>query len=91
MFLQLENTFTPDYITEKLTMAYKSGAIPVYWGPAETYDRVLGNHTILDPCNYSGPLDLSHYLCGHTMNTSDITRETLFWKEQESAKGSYVQ
>ena len=62
MFLQLENTITPDYITEKLTMAYESGAIPVYWGPAETYNWLPGNHTIIDPQKYRGPLDLARYL-----------------------------
>ena len=43
-------------------MAYESGAIPIYWGPAETYNWLSGNHTIIDPQNYRGPLDLARYL-----------------------------
>lgn len=31
----LENSLYPAYITEKIILVYKGGAIPIYWGPVE--------------------------------------------------------
>ena len=62
MFLQIENTITKDYITEKLYVPYQSGAIPVYWGTPEVYHWVPGNHTFIDITRFKGPLDLALYL-----------------------------
>ena len=43
-------------------MAYSGRAIPVYWGPPDIYDWVPGNHTFIDPRNFSGPKELAEYM-----------------------------
>ena len=88
MFLQIENTITKDYITEKLTVAYGSGAIPVYWGTPEVYNWVPGNHTFIDISKYSNPLDLARYL--RQVDEDDILfnyhTSNFDWKKTEAMK-----
>ena len=62
MLLTFENTINHDYITEKISMGYKVGAIPVYWGPPEIYQWTPGNHTFIDPQRFKGPKELAEYL-----------------------------
>lgn len=62
MVITFENTIEDDYITEKIGQAYKSGAIPVYWGPPQIYSWVPGNHTFIDASTFEGPEDLAKYL-----------------------------
>jgi hypothetical protein len=62
MALTFENIIQQDYITEKIWVAYSGGAIPVYFGPPDIYDWVPGNHTFIDPRNFSGPKELAEYM-----------------------------
>ena len=62
MVVTFENTIQTDYISEKIVLAYQSGAIPVYWGPPEIYLWVPGNHTFIDASKFSGPEELAAYL-----------------------------
>ena len=62
MVVTFENTIEADYISEKIGLAYKSGVIPVYWGPPEIYQWVPGNHTFIDPQKFKGPKELAEYL-----------------------------
>ena len=61
MIVSFENIIQKDYITEKLALIYKAGAIPVYRGAPEAYQWVPGNHTFIDASKYS-PKDLADYL-----------------------------
>ena len=61
MVVTFENRILQDYISEKIVLAYRSGAIPVYWGPTNIYMWVPGNHTFIDASKYS-PRDLAAYL-----------------------------
>ena len=61
MVVCFENTITSDYITEKISLIYTSGAIPVYWGPPQIYSWVPGNHSFIDASVFS-PKDLANYL-----------------------------
>jgi hypothetical protein len=62
MVVTFENTIEKDYITEKIGLAYKSGVIPVYWGPPEIYKWAPGNHSFIDPQKFKGPKELAEYL-----------------------------
>ena len=62
MVVTFENTLQKDYISEKIVHSYKSGVIPVYWGPPEIYLWVPGNHTFIDPQNFAGAKELAEYL-----------------------------
>ena len=61
MVVTFENRILQDYISEKIVLAYRAGAIPVYWGPSNIYMWVPGNHTFIDASKYS-PRDLAAYL-----------------------------
>ena len=61
MVVAFENIVQNDYITEKLSLIYKAGAIPVYRGAPEAYQWVPGNHTFIDASKYS-PKELAEYL-----------------------------
>ena len=61
MVVCFENTITSDYITEKISLIYTSGAIPVYWGPPQIYSWVPGNHSFIDASVFSAK-DLANYL-----------------------------
>jgi hypothetical protein len=62
MMLSFENIIQEDYITEKPWVAYNSGSIPVYLGPPDFYKWAPGNHTFIDPRNFSGPKELAEYM-----------------------------
>ena len=62
MVVTFENIIQDDYITEKIGQCYKSGVIPVYWGPPEIYQWVPGNHSFIDPQKFKGPKELAEYL-----------------------------
>ena len=61
MVLSFENIIQTDYISEKIALIYRGGAIPVYRGPPEVYLWVPGNHTFIDANNYS-PEELAEYM-----------------------------
>ena len=62
MVVTFENIISSDYISEKITLCYHSGVIPVYWGPPEIYQWIPGNHSIIDPQRFKGPKELAEYL-----------------------------
>ena len=62
MVVTFENVIQTDYISEKIVLAYQSGAIPVYWGPPEIYSWVPGNHSFIDASTFGGPKELAAYL-----------------------------
>ena len=57
-----EPTFNPGHISARIFHAFLAGAIPVYRGPRDVYDRIPGNHTIIFADDFSTPLELSQYL-----------------------------
>lgn len=61
MVLAFENKIEPDYITEKLPLVYRSGAIPVYRGPPEVYLWVPGSLTFIDAHKFT-PAELAKYM-----------------------------
>lgn len=62
MVITFENSIQTDYISEKINLAYRSGAIPVYWGPPEIYSWVPGDHSFIDASKFFGPKELAEYL-----------------------------
>ena len=61
MVVTFENLIQDDYISEKITAVFGSGAIPVYWGPPQIYSWVPGNHSFIDASKYT-PEELAKYL-----------------------------
>ena len=61
MVLAFENIIEPDYITGKLPLIYRAGAIPVYRGPPEVYLWVPGNHSFIDAHKFT-PEELAKYM-----------------------------
>lgn len=57
-----EPIFKPGHISARIFNAFLAGAIPVYRGPRDIYDRIPGNHTIIFADDFSTPLELSQYL-----------------------------
>ena len=62
MVITFENSIQTDYMSEKINLAYRSGAIPVYWGPPEIYSWVPGDHSFIDASKFLGPKELAAYL-----------------------------
>ena len=62
MLITFENTIQKEYFSEKIFLAYQSGAIPVYWGPSDIYKWVPGNHTFIDASTFNEPKELAAYL-----------------------------
>ena len=63
MVITFENLIQDDYISEKIVVAFSSGAIPVYWGPSQVYSWVPGNHSFIDASKYKdSPRRLSQVL-----------------------------
>ena len=73
MVVTFENTIEKDYISEKISLCYKSSVIPVYWGPPEIYQWVPGNHSFIDPQKFKGPKELAEYL-KHVDEDDDLFR-----------------
>ena len=99
MVVTFENRILQDYISEKVVLAYRSGAIPVYWGPSNIYMWVPGNHTFIDASKYS-PRDLAAYLKRidedddlfrfHTSNF-DVRRAKEVWGKHCDSEGYVCQ
>jgi hypothetical protein len=61
--LAMENSNAAGYISEKLFIAFSSGAIPVYWGTVEVFDVFNRDAFIFyDANNPQRALDQLHYL-----------------------------
>ena len=52
----------PGHVSARILHAFLAGAIPVYRGPQEVYNRIPGNHSIIFADDFSTPLELSQYL-----------------------------
>lgn len=52
----------PGHVSARIFHAFLAGAIPVYRGPRDVYDRIPGNHSIIFADDFSTPLELSQYL-----------------------------
>ena len=61
MVLAFENIIETDYISTKIPLIYRAGAIPVYRGPPEVYLWVPGNHTFIDAHKFT-PEELAEYI-----------------------------
>lgn len=52
----------PGHVSARILRAFLAGAIPVYRGPWEVYNRIPGNHSIIFANDFATPLELSQYL-----------------------------
>ena len=82
MVIAYENTIAPEYISEKVFMVLRSGAIPVYRGPPEIYQHIPGRHTIINIDDYKTPEDLGRYMNKVLLDDSLYTHHTSLDKEK---------
>lgn len=54
-----ENRNYPGYVTEKIINAYKVGAIPIYWGNAETMRAFFNADSFIDATHFASFEDLA--------------------------------
>lgn len=57
-----ENSFAPDYVTEKFFDPILAGTVPVYRGAENVDIFAPGDHAFVDASRFSGPRDLAEFL-----------------------------
>ena len=58
--MAIENRNHKGYVTEKIINAYKVGAIPIYWGDAETVREFFNPDSFIDATAYESVDNLAH-------------------------------
>ena len=53
---------SPEYISEDIYMAYRSGAVPVYYGGEEVFEFVPGAHTFIHTEQFHSAQELASFL-----------------------------
>jgi hypothetical protein len=51
-----------DFVTEKVALALKAGAVPVYMGAPNIDDWLPGDHSVIKTQNFDSPKSLAKYL-----------------------------
>ena len=62
MVIAYENSFEPEYFSEKVFYVLRARAIPVFRGPPEIYEQIPGNNTIINIDDYKSPEQLALYM-----------------------------
>ena len=57
--LAVENRNHKGYVTEKIINAFRAGAIPIYWGDAETVKEYFNKDAIIDATSYDSFEDVA--------------------------------
>ena len=79
-YLAFENSFCPDYVTEKFYRTLKLDVVPIVLGGAE-YERFAPPHSYINALDFETPKHLADYLL--LLNSSDSLYSKYFdWKEQ---------
>lgn len=58
----MENHQISGYITEKIINAFRSGAIPIYWGDSETVSKYFNQKAFVDVGRFSSLEDAANYI-----------------------------
>ena len=65
--MSFENSFCPDYVTEKLFRAFETGTVPVVFGGAN-YSNFAPSHSYINARNFETPQLLADYLLKLSQN-----------------------
>lgn len=87
--LGAENTFEPDYVTEKFFQPLLAGTVPVYRGAPNVADYAPGENCFIDANAFASTRDLAEYLRYLDQN-DDAYSTYLAWRTQP-LRESFVQ
>lgn len=77
-YLAFENSWCPDYVTEKFYRALHFDSVPIVMGGAN-YDQFAPPHSYINVADYASPMQLAEYLL--LLNrTDDLYEEYFDWK-----------
>ena len=79
--LAFENSFAPDYVTEKLYEPLVAGSVPVYRGSPDVADLAPSSGCYIDVRDFSSASDLAAYL-NHLHTHDDEYRAYQDWRSQ---------
>jgi hypothetical protein len=70
-----ENRNYKGYVTEKIINAYKVGAIPIYWGDAETVREFFNPDSFIDATRYASFEELADAVVRLTQNPRELQKK----------------
>lgn len=79
--LGAENTFEPDYVTEKFFQPLLAGSVPVYRGAPNVNDYAPGDNCFIDVNTFTSPAHLADYL-RHLDNDDAEYEKYLAWRSR---------
>jgi hypothetical protein len=85
-YLSFENSFCPDYVTEKLYRAFETGTIPVVFGGAN-YSLFAPPHSYINARDFKTPKLLAEYLILLSRNL-DLYSSYFDWKSKFNLQSS---
>ena len=77
--MSFENSFCPDYVTEKLFRAFETGTVPVVFGGAN-YSNFAPSHSYINARNFETPQLLADYLLKLSQNR-DLYARFFDWRK----------
>jgi len=77
--LAVENSITPDYVTEKFFDPMIAGSVPVYLGAPNIDEFAPGERCFVDVMQFNGPRELAEYLLFVSENDAEY-EAYLSWK-----------
>ena len=79
--LAFENSFSKDYVSEKLFDPLIAGSVPVYQGTSNIQDFAPADHCFINVNDFAGPRELAGYL--RMLNEDSVQYEAyLAWKDR---------
>ena len=78
-YIAAENSFCPDYVTEKFYRALASGVVPVVYGGAD-YSQYAPPHSYINAADFRSPQKLAEYLLLLDQNDA-LYMEYFHWRE----------
>ncbi|GAM21321.1 hypothetical protein SAMD00019534_044960, partial [Acytostelium subglobosum LB1] len=83
--MAFENSFTDDYVTEKLFGVLAVGSVPIYDGAPNALKFAPNNHSVIFAHDYSSPEELAKYL-KYLDNNDEEYEKYLTWKKTGPTK-----
>jgi hypothetical protein len=85
-YLSFENSFCPDYVTEKLYTAFETGTVPVVFGGAN-YSLFAPPHSYINARDFKTPQLLAQYLLQLSQNL-DLYSRYFDWRGEFNMRRS---
>ena len=85
-YLVFENTFSRDYVTERLFQALAAGTVPVYCGADNIEEFLPADDAVIKVRDFPGPRALADYLL-YLDQDDGAYEKYLAWKERDYSDG----